>query len=68
MHNAAQRNRASAAKAGYSFLPCPDCGLPIRLVSVAPASAPNIDEITYWCEPCQSEINRTEARGALIIC
>jgi hypothetical protein len=68
MHDASQF-RASAAKwlskPGYSLPPCPDCGLPIRLVSVVPALVPDTDEITYWCEPCQQEITRQVGQMSL---
>jgi hypothetical protein len=68
MHDASEF-RASAAKwlskPGYSLLPCPDCGLPIRLMSVVPASVPGTDEITYWCGPCQQAITRQVARLSL---
>jgi hypothetical protein len=68
MHDASQF-RASAAKwlskPGYSLLPCPDCGLPIRLMSVVPALVPDTDEMTYWCGPCQKAITRQVGQMSL---
>jgi hypothetical protein len=68
MHDAL-RYRASAAKwsgePGDSLLPCPACGLPITLVSVAPTSVANTDEITYWCRPCETEIKRQVRQRSL---
>jgi hypothetical protein len=37
---------------------CPDCGLPTRLVSVAPTPEPNTDEVTYQCTVCDKELKR----------
>ncbi len=42
---------------GYSLFRCPDCELPMRLISVKPVpSAQNTDEITYRCEVRLTEI------------
>ena len=38
-------------------LHCPDCGAPLRLLTITPsASAPATDEIVYRCEVCSVEM------------
>jgi hypothetical protein len=42
----------------YETVLCPDCGLPTRLVSVAPSSEPDTDQVTYFCTVCDKDFRR----------
>jgi DNA-directed RNA polymerase subunit RPC12/RpoP len=44
---------------------CPDCGAPMRLVSLMPMPKPKVqgaDEIVYRCERCKVELKRITKR------
>jgi len=52
---AAERN--TRAYFATPSLHCPDCGAPLRLLTITPsASAPATDEIVYRCEVCSVEM------------
>jgi DNA-directed RNA polymerase subunit RPC12/RpoP len=42
----------------YETVLCPDCGLPSRLLSVAPTSELDMDEVTYLCAACDKQFKR----------
>lgn len=44
---------------------CPDCGAPMRLISLMPMPLPRVqgaDEIAYRCECCKVELKRVTKR------
>jgi hypothetical protein len=45
--------------APYAAIPCPNCGLSMSLLKIEPSlTLKNMDEITFRCAPCDSEVKQ----------
>ena len=56
-------SQTHAANIGPPPMHCPDCGAPMRLLSLTPTSKGKIaDELAYRCEACKIELKRMTKR------